>query len=373
MSLFPLRGIDWGKGGSAVGNILDYLAWRGDLSLAQAPFGPADALALAALSYIPFDGLVGAAEPPVPLGQAARAWLSLPPSRREGRRDHDPDLLRALGTAPRFGRMGLCCYASRFLPQEETQFAALTALMGDGSAFLAFRGTDGTLVGWKEDFNLSFLDVVPAQRAAAAYIEAVAAGFSGPLVLGGHSKGGNLAVAGASLCPVRVRDRIRTVYAFDSPGFTDYILSRPGYQELRTRIRAFLPQSSVVGLLLDHQEPYTVVQSDQEGLFQHDLYSWQLSGAAFVQLEQVDEGSRMLDHTLKGWLAGLTCQQRETVADTLYELLSSGDARTVREALEPKNLAGALRSALDVDPGDLLTLAASLARLAGAVLRFLPR
>jgi hypothetical protein len=127
----------------------------------------------------------------------------------------------------------------------------------------------------------------------------------------------------------------------------------------------------VVGLLLAHEEPHTVVDSDQQGLFQHDPYSWQVLGPDFVRLEEVDAGSRLIDRTLKSWLAGLTSQQRETVADTLYALLSSGDARTVKEALEPKNLANALRAALDADPKDLLTVTGSLARLAGAALRAL--
>lgn len=356
-----------------MGSLFDYLAWRGDLPLERVPLGPVDALALAVLSYVRFDGLLPAGEgEPVSLKRAAEGYLALPPDRRgRCRTDRDPALLQALARAPRFSAMELTHPADRFVPREETQFAALTVLPGDGSAFLAFRGTDGTLVGWKEDFNLSFLDVIPAQLAAAEYIQQLARVFPGPLVLGGHSKGGNLAIAGASLCPGKVRDRVRRVYSFDGPGFTGYLLSRPGYQELRTRIRTFVPKSSVVGLLLGHEEPHTVVDSCQEGLFQHDPYSWQIMGPDFVRLEEVTPGSRMIDRALKSWLAGLTSQQRETVADTLYELLSSGDAKTVKQALEPQNLAAALRAALDADPRDLLTLASSLARLAGAALRAL--
>ena len=356
-----------------MGNLLDYLAWRGDLSLEHVPFGAVDALVLSALAYVHFDGLAPSGpEPPVPLGQTAERYLSLPAGRRgRCRCERDLELLRALTAAPRFAAMGLTCCADRFVPKEETQFAALTVLPGDGSAFLAFRGTDGTLVGWKEDFNLSFLDLVPAQLAAADYVQDFAQGFSGPLWLGGHSKGGNLAVTGAVLCPAKVRDRLRAVYSFDGPGFNPYLLARPGYQELRTRIRSFVPKSSVVGLLLTHEEPHTVVDRDQKGLFQHDLYSWQVLGGDFVRLEEVDAGSRMIDRALKDWLAGLTNDQRETVADTLYELLSSGDARTVKEALEPANLAAALRSVRDADPKDLLTVASSLARLAGSALRAL--
>ena len=317
-----------------MGNLLDYLAWRGDLSLDRVPFGPVDGLVLSVLSYVHFDG-PAQGEEPVPLGKAAEEYLALPAARRgRCRCESDLALLRALARARRFARLGLCRCADRFVPKEETQFAALTVLLDDGSAFLAFRGTDGTLVGWKEDFNLSFMDVVP-------------------------------------LSAVKVRDRIASVWSFDGPGLNPYLLARPGYQELRTRLRSFVPRSSVVGLLLAHEEPHTVVDSDQQGLFQHDPYSWQVLGPDFVRLEEVDAGSRLIDRTLKNWLAGLTGAQRETVADTLYELLSSGDAKTVKEALEPRYLAGALRAALDADPQDLLTVAGSLARLAGAALRAL--
>lgn len=354
-----------------MGNLFDYLSWRGDLTFDQVPFGPVDALILSTLSYVHFDGLVpDGPEPPVLLGRAAEDFLAA--SRRDRCRcEDDLKLLRALADAPRFARLGLCCCADRFVPKEETQFSALSVLLGDGSAYLAFRGTDGTLVGWKEDFNLSFLDVVPAQLDAAEYVQDFAARFSGPLRLGGHSKGGNLSVAGAALSGMKVRDRIQSVWSFDGPGLSAYLLARPGYQELLTRIRSFVPKSSVVGLLLAHEEPHTVVDSDQEGLFQHDPYSWQIQGPDFVCLEEVTPGSRLIDRTLKSWLAGLTNRQRETVADTLYELLSSGDARTVKEALEPKNLANALHAALDADPRDLLTVAASIGRLAGTALRML--
>ena len=354
-----------------MGDILDYISWRGDLTWGQSPFCPVDALALSALAYIHLDGLVPAGpEGPVPLRRAAEQYLALPAGRRgRCRCEKDLLLLRALADAPRFAGAELCCCASRFVPEEETQFAALAVLPGDGSAYLAFRGTDATLVGWKEDFNMSFMDLVPAQMEAAEYVGAFAKAFPGPLRLGGHSKGGNLAAAGAALAPMKARDRVEWVCSFDGPGFTSYLLARPGCQELRTRIRSFVPQSSVVGLLLTHEEPHTVVRSSQEGLFQHDLYSWQILGPDFVRLEEVDAGSRLIDRALKDWLSGLTNRERETVVDTLYDLLSAQDAKMVKEALDPANLAAALRAVKDVDPKDLFTVASSLARLAGAALR----
>lgn len=356
-----------------LGDILDYLSWRGDLSWARSPFCPVDALALSALAYVHLDGLIPSGpESSVPLGRAAERYLSLPAGRRgRCRCEQDLALLQALAKAPRFAGAELTCCASRFVPMEETQFAAIAVLLGDGSAYLAFRGTDATLVGWKEDFNMSFMDLVPAQMEAAEYVKDFAGGFPGLLRLGGHSKGGNLAAAGAALAPVKARDRVEAVYSFDGPGFNPYLLARPGYSELRTRIHSFVPQSSVVGLLLTHEEPHTVVKSNQEGLFQHDLYSWQIQGPDFVRLEEVDAGSRLIDRTLKEWLSTLTSQERETVVDTLYELLSTQDARMVREALDPANLAAALRAVKDVETKDLLTVASSLARLGRAALRAL--
>lgn len=353
-------------------NLFDYLARRGALTFSQAPPGPVDGLILSLLSYIPFGPLVPSGlEGAVPLGRAAGQWLALPEHCR-GRRQCEENrrLLQMLAGAPRFSALKLTCAADRLDPGEESQFAALSVLLGDGSAFLSFRGTDNTLVGWKEDFNMSFLDVVPAQRAAAAYVQDFARHFPGPLVLGGHSKGGNLAVFGAALAPARYRDRIRTVYNFDGPGFTSYLLSQPGYWELLTRLRTFVPQSSVVGMLLTHEEPYTVVRSDRAGLFQHSPYSWQVEGDGFLCLEHVTAGSRLVDRTLKDWLASLTPEQREQAVDALFSLLSSGQASHLDEALQPQYLAAAL---LDADlPGqDLYALAHSLGLLLRSALRVL--
>ena len=306
-------------------DLFDYLTWRGDLSLRQVPFGPVDALVLSILSYIPFGSLVSEEiEGSVTLEWAARSYLAQPVD-CGGRIQcgEDRRLLGLLAGSTRFSRLRLACAAERFAPEEESQFAALAVLLADGSAFLSFRGTDATLVGWKEDFNMSFLDIVPAQRAAAEYTGRFAARFSGPLLLGGHSKGGNLAVCAAALCQARDRDRIRAVYSFDGPGFTPYLLSQPGYWELLTRLHAYVPQSSVVGMLLEHGEGHTVVRSDRTGLLQHDPYSWQIQGGDFLRLDQVSPGSKRLDRVLKDWLAGLSPDQREKAVDTLFRALSA--------------------------------------------------
>ena len=344
-------------------NLFDYLTWRGDLPMERIPLCPVDALILSALSYVHFGDLIPP-EKSIPIGQAAQAYLALPPAQRgRCRCEEDLKLLEALARSPRFSSLDLCRYEDRFIPQEETQFGAMTVLLPDGSAFLAFRGTDATLVGWKEDFNMSFLDTVPAQLAAADYAARFAGDFPGPLLLGGHSKGGNLAVFAAVSCPAEIRDRIQAVYSFDGPGFTQYLLSKPGYPELLTRIFTFIPQSSVVGMLLERKEPCTVVRSGQVGLLQHDPYSWEVVGGSFVEVESVTQGSRVADRALTAWLAELTPQQRETVVDTIYDLLSSGDATLLEDTFRPQNLATALRALKDTPSKDLLAVTDSLSRL----------
>ena len=347
-------------------NLFDYLTWRGDLPMDRVPFCPVDALILSTLSYVHFGAIIPPAPgAPICIGQAAKDYLSLPPGKRgRCRCEDDLKLLEALAAAPRFSSLELTGYEDRFIPEEETQFGAMTVLLPDGSAFLVFRGTDATLVGWKEDFNMSFMDVVPAQLAAEDYTRKFASGFSGPLHLCGHSKGGNLSVFAAVSCPAEIRDRIRSVYSFDGPGFTQYLLSQPGYQELLTRIFTFVPQSSVVGMLMERKEPYTVVRSGRVGLLQHDPYSWEVVGGSFVQVEEITPGSRIADQALTTWLAELTPKQRETVVDTVYNLLTSGDASLVSDTLRPQNLAAVLRALRDTPGKDLLAVTDSLSQLA---------
>lgn len=346
-------------------NLFDYLTWRGDLTMDQVPLCPVDALILSALSYVHFEELIpqgGGAS--ISIGQAAQAYLDAPAAKRgRCRCEDDLKLLRALMEAPRFSALPLSHYEDQFIPEEETQFGALAISLPDGSAFLAFRGTDATLVGWKEDFNMSFMDTVPAQRAAADYAQRFAASFSGPLRLGGHSKGGNLSIFAAASLPAALRDRILAVYSFDGPGFTSYLLTQPGYQELLTRIFTFVPQSSVVGMLLERKEPYTVVRSARVGIFQHDPYAWEVLGGGFVEVEEVTPGSRLTDRAVTTWLSELTPEQRAQVVDTVYGLLTSGDANLLEETFQPQNLAAIFRALKDTPGKDLLAVTDSLSRL----------
>ena len=310
-------------------NVFDYLDWRGDLTLGLVPLCDVDALVLSRLSYLPLDGLV----PPegATVGALMRQLLaSKPPLLLP----EDGRFIPALAASQRFCEMRIMDYVNQIDLESQTQFAAITVALGDGRHFVAFRGTDGTLVGWKEDFNMAFTCPVPAQRLAAHYAASAMLRFPGEFLLGGHSKGGNLAVYAAAFCPAALQERIEAVYNNDGPGFDADVIALPGYQRICARVQTFVPQSSIVGMLLEHEEAYTIIHSTGDGFGQHNLYTWEVLRDRFVTLETVTNGSRFLDRTLKQWLAGLEPEQRERTIDTVYHMLCETNAETLHELKE---------------------------------------
>ena len=324
-------------------NLLDYLDWRGDLTLGQDPFNEVDNLILAELSFVDFGGIVA---PPgegsgIPLYEAAERYFTRFP---EGVDmgvlvpDAIPEMLEKMAACPRFRDMKLSCFADWLDNDKAVQFAALTIETGDGAVYLAFRGTDDTLAGWKEDFHLACVPEIPAQRLAVEYTRQAAKQYPRKkLRLGGHSKGGNLAVWAALNVPDRVRRRIQQVWSNDGPGFHEDILSLPEHQDVARRIVTIIPQSSLVGMILEHDEDYTVVESSEKGLMQHDGFSWEVKGPGFVRLGSVTRQGRHHDLVLKEWVRQMPLDQREKFVEGLFSLLTASGAQTLTD-LKEENL-----------------------------------
>ena len=319
-------------------NILDYLDWRGDLTLAAAPFNEVDNLILAELSFIDYSGIVPemAGRRAVTIAEAAQRYFA-----RHGTEQIDmgvlvPDaivqLLQKAAKSRRFAEMRLVSFVSETDLARQMQFAALTVELAPKMLYVAFRGTDDTLVGWKEDFNMSFLSPVPGQTEAKLYLERVARHFpSCRLMVGGHSKGGNFAVYAAIHGKESVQKRILAVYNNDGPGFEGEVLGTVEHQRISDRIRTIVPEDDVVGMMMCHEERYSVVRSDQSGFLQHDGFSWQVLGDSFVHLSEIGFGGRLVDQTLKAFAAKLTREERERFVDALYEILTAGDAKTLSD------------------------------------------
>ena len=315
-------------------NILDYLDWRGDLTLAERGFNEVDNLLMAELCFLDFSGIVPADfSASVSLPEAMQKYDAARPQETMGVLvpEQIPELGHKMAASRRFSDLTLCAYVSRTDEETQTQFSALTALLPDKTAYIAFRGTDDTIVGWKEDFNMCFVCPVPAQSNAVDYLNRIAASNGGDITVGGHSKGGNLAVYASAFCEQAARRRITHIYNYDGPGFTEDVLNSDSYKSICVLVNTFVPQSSVVGMLLGHEEKYTIIHSTESGIMQHDIYSWELLCDKFTYLEKVNNSSMFIDFTLKHWLAGMDNRQREQFVDTVYAVMQDTNAKTLRD------------------------------------------
>jgi len=318
-------------------NLFNYLTWRGDLEFTQSPLNPVDNVILCQLSYLPLEGIVPG--PGEKDGINVRLAMDM---LQEKLKDDtklkpllmfkdDPLLISALASSNRFGNCSLFGYINHIDANREIQFSAVCVYTDDGSSFIVFRGTDFTFVAWKEDFNMSFKEIIPAQIEAVNYIEKMAPLIKGPLRLGGHSKGGNLAVYAAANCQKKIQKRITEIYSNDAPGFHKNVIESEGFTAIKDRVRSFVPQSSVVGMLLEHGFDYTVIKSSQTGLLQHDLYSWEMTHNNMVLVDNTTVGSRFIDKTLRDWIDNLDNKHREQFCDAMFSILYASEAKSLPE------------------------------------------
>ena len=302
----------------------------------------------------------------------------------------DPDqtsrFFAQAAASPRFAEARVGAVAEHVNRGEQTQFTAMTFMLPDGgrrggdptrggTLLIAFRGTDDSLVGWKEDFNMAFQYPVPAQRAASAYLDMVARLWHGPIVLTGHSKGGNLAVYAAMNASPEVARRIRHVYSLDGPGFPSSVVRSRQYVELQPKVTKIVPSSSIVGQVFETPERCRVVVSDSTGIMQHFLYSWQVSGGAFVTEPDVDSRSRLFSESLNRWMESLTVEQRERAVDALFEVLHAGGATSISEVLAgfPGSVPAMLGSMLGLSAQDRRHILEALGILFRATVAAPPR
>ena len=359
-------------------NILDYLDWRGDVPLSAVPYNDADELVLCRVAYLPFEdvlperfGVRG-----LPLTEAVRRLQRLCGETGEGRRllqPEDTQLLEKLAFSRRFSAVRLTGYVSRLDAAQEKQFSALTALLPDRTVLAVYRGTDNTMVGWKEDFNMSFTEEIPAQRDAVAYLQAAAAKYRfAPLRVCGHSKGGNLAMYAAAFCGEKVQSRIRRVVNCDGPGFLNRVAQQPEHRRIMERTVTYLPQFSLFGLLLENTGSYAVVQSGGDLIAQHDLYSWQVTREGPVLLNALSDESLFLDAALKEWLAAMTPAQRAEVVDSIFGLLQDAGIERLEDFADGKKTLAILKTMLRRDEKTRKVIFGALRVLTESVKKTLP-
>ena len=306
-----------------MGTILDYLKDYGDYTFAERPFDEVDSLVLSQFAYLKFDGLV-------PLIDEDKPAVSLRELKGHADYDHlyaderyredNTALFLGMYHSRRFQDLRINNYVNQISLETETQFSAVTFRLSSGTSYVAYRGTDETIVGWKEDLNLAFSEPVEGQRMSVEYLEKAAEKIEGSFYVGGHSKGGNLATYACMNCDSIVRSRVMAIYDHDGPGFRPEVKARGAYDEIVDRIHKTIPHSSLVGMILYTDGIYSVVESRTFGLAQHNPYTWLVKDDHFQMADELYARRKFMDEALNQWILSLTQEQMHIFVDTLYQV-----------------------------------------------------
>jgi hypothetical protein len=342
-------------------------------SFAAQKFNAVDSLLLSQFSYLHLDCVFSdnsAESPSVCLRDLLKAELFDSMFREVRDADNNRRLLFALAASPRFRNTEIRFYKNKTDPELEQQFCAVTYFLQDGTAYIAYRGTDATFVGWKEDFNMAFMSPVPSQEESAKYINDVAKRIPEGIKIrtGGHSKGGNLAVYSAVKCDPAVKVRIIGIFNHDGPGFRNSIFESSDFAKIKDRIFTTLPESSLIGMLLEYYEDYSVVKSSRTGIMQHDPFSWLVNGGDFYYAEKIKAVAMYRNRTLNQWLSGLNEDKRKQFIDTLFYLINSTGAVNVNELSEDwrKSVFSIMGAMRDIDPESKKIIAKTINELVRA-------
>ncbi len=339
------------------GTIVEYLEKYGDVSFAEMPMNDVDSLILSQLSYLKFDGIVPDVREmakPVTMQQIKEHADYEKLFADERYEKQNRALFEAMVSGRRYGNMYLNCYINMIEIEREFQFSAITFMPQDAPVYLAFRGTDETIIGWKEDFNMAFSKPVPGQEYSVKYLNMVGGKLRHPFIVGGHSKGGNLAIYSAMKCSPVVQKRILKIYNMDGPGFRPEILAQCDYGKIEERVEKIIPYSSVVGMIFESDDiRCRVVKSNGFGLMQHDPFTWQVEDCSFVEKEDIEKYSKLMDSSMNQWILSLNEEQLHTFVDTFYQIVSASQAHDLIEFMTEwkRSMNGIVNAIKEVDDG----------------------
>ena len=315
--------------------MMDYLKWRGDIPFSVSPLNEADIFLMSKIGAIDWTGIIDRDGDPVPFFYAAEQYFM-----RYGQEGAEKvklaginliPVIRAASESERFRSLGLSGFVNIVDERKTEQFSALVVSLPDNVRFVTFRGTDDNILAWKENFYLSCSDYVSAQRDALSYLRYRATLFDGPIILGGHSKGGNLAIYAACTAEETLKDRIKAVYSFDGPGFRSSYYDTPGYKSIKEKIHKIIPKNSLVGTLLDNPKGVITVNSEDFGINGHDGFNWETCATGFVKCSSLSKSSRVFDKSIDSVLKGMNTDSRREFIDSLFDILDSSGASTVTE------------------------------------------
>lgn len=319
-------------------NMLDYIKEFGHVSFEERAFSEIDALVLTELEYLPLEKVVPSDEN----GENFVTVKEIAEYMQEHKQelfDENPMMItqerhevsQVIADAPRFQSLKFFGVVSEWDKDTTKQFAAVTVEVEPSVRLVVFRGTDETLIGWKEDFLMTYSPLVAAQTDAKEYLAKQASLWGGDLMISGHSKGGNLAIYAAATQEEDVQLRIVDIFCFDSPGLYRSVLETKGYQNIVPLAMRYIPQDSLVGLMLESEVPYVIVKSNATGAMQHSAMTWEIEDGQFIKMEKLTKNSQLNDQTFKKWTESVSDEELELFWNVFFELLFSVGIDTVND------------------------------------------
>ena len=323
-------------------NMIDYVKWRSDITFDKSPINEVDSLIFTEIAYLPFEHFVPTLDSgdKILLSEAADKFFDVYDEDRSIGAiipGHDIiRLFRTLSKTKRYSDVKMWAYVNEISRDTEKQFCAMCFSFDNKKTFIAFRGTDDTLIGWKENLNMALFAPIPAQSNAVEYVTEVMRRTKDRLYIGGHSKGGNLAVYSAFNIDEKLRKRIDKIYNFDGPGFTDKFFDNITDETTVGKVVNVLPEGSVVGRIFDIVGDYEIVRSYSRGIQQHDAFSWSVLGAEFVQANEFEKGSDEFHELIKKWVDNMPEEDRNKFVDSFFKLVTASNASTLSDIMLDK-------------------------------------
>ncbi|WP_062005455.1 DUF2974 domain-containing protein [Streptococcus cristatus] len=321
-----------------MGIIFDYLDQVAYDSIYDTPFNELDMLMLTEITYLPFDQIVSDQMSPDCTCRLFEAAEKVPQDLSMLVTKNRLKLLEKVASSTRFKNIKLMGYVNDIDPDVQKQFAAMIFKIKPDSYVLTFRGTDDSIIGWKEDFHMTYMDQVPAQKTAVNYLRKAMDALPGQFMLTGHSKGGNLASYAASQIEPEYQERIQSIYSYDAPGLNHSVITSQGYQTISDKIKRYIPQGSIVGMMLETPKQAQIVKSTAiGGLAQHDTFTWQISDQTFVLLDNLNPDSLQVDKTLKNWVDSVSDEELKDFFDLFFGLILDAGISSINDLTKLEN------------------------------------
>ena len=319
------------KCGDNMNNILDYLKWRNDLTFEKDSFNEIDSLILSRLSYFRWE-LIFDNENECTIENAYNKFALLNQEKIHVLAKEDPDLFQLLAYSHRFKDCIVSDFVNLIDENDVIQFSAITIHLNSNLHYISFRGTDNTIVGWKEDLYMSFQSNIPAHKEALNYLRNIAKKYKGKLYIGGHSKGGNLAMFASLFSSKIIQKRIFKVDNFDGPGLAQNLHDKVQFTDLYKRVQIYCPQNSIFGRMLYYEDSRrTLIFSNGHGVYQHDVYTWDVLGNQFIYASKFEKESEIIDNALKEFLDKVSPNQRKETIDIIFDVLESTNEDTFKQ------------------------------------------